>query len=102
MRRPTWFTWDCAARRTGGCCAPSASAITIFATNNRRDFLKLFGRLEFHNGLIVIVPAVNVPAQKRLFGLALDEVDRLEQTINRVIEVREDGTVEMRDWPAPG
>ena len=75
---------------------------TVFTTNNRRDFLKLFGRLPIHNGLIIIVPAVGKPAQRVLFERALDIVETLDHTINRVIEVAEDGSVEVRNWPAPG
>jgi predicted nuclease of predicted toxin-antitoxin system len=74
---------------------------TAFVTNHRRDFLKLFGRAEMHNGIVIIVPSVSWRMQKQLFDRALDVVETLDDTINRVIEVAEDGTVAVRDWPSP-
>jgi predicted nuclease of predicted toxin-antitoxin system len=73
----------------------------VFVTNNGRDFLKLFARIEMHNGIVIIVPAVIQEEQVRLFDRALDVVETLDHTINRVIEVAEDGTVAVRDWPSP-
>jgi predicted nuclease of predicted toxin-antitoxin system len=35
-----------------------------FVTNNRVDFLQIFGKLEFHPGLIILVPNV-VPVLQR-------------------------------------
>ncbi len=73
----------------------------IFVTNDKDDFLTLFASLDIHNGLIIIVPKVEREAQVTLFGQALDVVETLDHTINRVIEVAEDGTVAVRDWPSP-
>lgn len=39
-----------------------------FVTNNRVDFIRLFGSMELHAGLIVIVPNVPPDGQKALFG----------------------------------
>ena len=36
-----------------------------------------------------------------LLGDVLIEREALDHTINRVVEVAEDGTVEVRDWPSP-
>jgi hypothetical protein len=73
----------------------------IFVTNDKDDFLALFASLDIHNGLIIIVPKVEREAQVALFGRALDVVETLDHTINRVLEVAEDGTVTVRDWPSP-
>ena len=50
---------------------------------------------------MIIVPSVSWRMQKQLFDRALDVVETLDPTINRVIEVAEDGTVAVRDWPSP-
>ncbi len=53
-------------------------------TNNRRDFLKAYAGLPLHDGLIVIVPMVARAEQVRLFGLALDAIERAPDTVNWV------------------
>jgi len=70
----------------------------VFVTNNRRDFLRLYAELEVHNGLIIILPQVGRADQVRLFGLALVEAERLENTVNKLIEVDVAGRVQIRDW----
>ena len=70
----------------------------IIVTNNRRDFLRLYAELEVHNGLIIIVPAVPVEEQCRLFGIALTVAERQESLINLLIEVHVDGSVEVHNW----
>lgn len=61
-----------------------------FVTNNRVDFIQLFGKMDLHPGLIVPVPNV-VPAWQRvLFGAALEYLGRRD-LINRVIEVSLEG-----------
>lgn len=72
----------------------------VFVTNNARDFLKLFARLDVHNGLIIILPNEGLDQQVRLFNIALDAAERLESTVNTVIEVREPGIADIREWPA--
>jgi hypothetical protein len=54
--------------------------------------------LAVHNGLIIIVPAVVVEEQRRLFNLALDSIGQQDSPINLLIEVHADGTVDVRDW----
>ncbi len=70
----------------------------VFATNNRSDFLKRYAETELHNGLIVIVPSVDRQAQLRLFHRALDEAEKMPDTVNKLIEVHEDGTATAQDW----
>jgi len=38
-----------------------------FVTNNRLDFIRLFGKMELHAGLVVLVPNVSPPLQRALF-----------------------------------
>lgn len=55
-------------------------------TNNRFDFIRLFGKMELHAGLVVIVPNAVPDVQKRLFRAALRFVNR-KDLVNAVIEV---------------
>ena len=38
-----------------------------FVTNNRVDFIQLFGKMELHPGLVVLVPNVVPAVQRALF-----------------------------------
>lgn len=68
-------------------------------TNNRRDFLHAYARLELHNGLVVLVSQGRRPDQLRLFGRALDTLDELGvDCVNKVIEMLGDGTAHVREW----
>lgn len=57
-----------------------------FVTNNRVDFIRLFGKMELHGGLIVIVPNVVPAVQRALFEAAILYLDGKE-LINSVVEV---------------
>ena len=57
-----------------------------FVTNNRVDFIRLFGKMELHAGLIVIVPNVVPAVQRALFEAAVQYVAGRE-LINVVVEV---------------
>ncbi len=70
----------------------------VFVTNNRSDFLKLYAELDVHNGLIIIVPSVKRDDQINLFRSALETVEGLADTVNKLVEVHLDGRVEVRDW----
>ena len=70
----------------------------VFVTNNRSDFLKLYAETELHSGLIIIVPSVKRKEQLRLFHRALDEAETMPDTVNKLIEVHEDGSVIVQDW----
>ena len=69
-----------------------------FVTNNRRDFLRAYARLSAHDGLIILVPMVERDEQIRLFGLVLDCILSLPDTVNKLVEVFSDGEVRVRDW----
>jgi predicted nuclease of predicted toxin-antitoxin system len=43
-----------------------------FITNNRADSIELFGKMELHPGLIVLVPNVVPALQRALFRAALE------------------------------
>jgi predicted nuclease of predicted toxin-antitoxin system len=60
-----------------------------FVTNNRIDFIRLFGEMKLHAGLIVIIPNV-VPSSSALFGAAILYMAGKE-LINSAIEVSLEG-----------
>ena len=71
----------------------------IVVTNNRRDLLKEYLKLDIHGGLIIIVPAVRRNEQRRLFEKALEFIEEQnEDIINKVVEVLLDGTIAVREW----
>lgn len=73
-----------------------------FVTNNWRDFHALLGRTEVHPGIIVILPNVRRERQVELFTRALDvlhEEDPPADLINTVLEVEEDGSVRIYEYP---
>jgi predicted nuclease of predicted toxin-antitoxin system len=59
-------------------------------TNNRVDFIQLFGKMDMHAGLIVLVPNVVPALQRALFQAALQYLGQRD-LINSVIEVRLEG-----------
>lgn len=71
----------------------------IVVTNNRRHFLREYAKLDMHNGLIVIVPAVKRDDQRQLFEKALDALSsRNNNFVNKIVEVLLDGSLHIRDW----
>ena len=63
-----------------------------FVTNNRVDFIRLFGRMELHAGLIIIVPNAVPALQRALFEAAIMYLAGKE-LINSAIEVSVKGRV---------
>ena len=61
-----------------------------FVTNNRVDFIRLFGRMELHAGLIIIVPNAAPTIQRAMFEAAILYLAGKE-LINVAIEVSLDG-----------
>lgn len=74
----------------------------VFVTNNARDFLRIFSRLELHNGLILILPKARLNDQITLFEAALDFVATLDHTMNRVIEVHTVDDIRLSNLPPGG
>jgi predicted nuclease of predicted toxin-antitoxin system len=73
----------------------------IFVTNNRRDFLREYAKVDLHNGLIVIVADTKRTDQQRLFVKVLDVVtEPNDDLVNKLIEVLVDGSVHVRDGKA--
>jgi len=60
-----------------------------FVTNNRIDFIRLFGEMELHVGLIVMVPNLAPALQRGLFQAAIQYLAG-KSLINAVIEVTSD------------
>jgi predicted nuclease of predicted toxin-antitoxin system len=72
-----------------------------FVTNNRTDFLALYGCTQLHAGLVIIVPNVAPTLQRELFQAALCFVAEKEP-INAVIEVQYRGKeIECRQYTMP-
>jgi len=70
-------------------------------TNNRIDFLRLFGRAGLHAGLILIVPNLAPAKQFALFEAALIHIGQ-RQLVNAVVEVDiVAGTVRCREYSLP-
>jgi len=73
----------------------------LFVTQNARDFLKLFARLDIHDGLLLILPKSRAAEQVRLFEAGLDFISGLDHTINRVIEIHSVDDIRLSNLP-PG
>jgi predicted nuclease of predicted toxin-antitoxin system len=72
-----------------------------FVTNNRTDFLVLYGRAHLHAGLVIIVPNVTPTLQRELFHAALNFIGERE-LINAVVEVEyRSNEIECRQYPIP-
>lgn len=73
-----------------------------FVTNNRADFIRLFGEIDLHPGLIVLVPNVVPALQRALFQAAIQHSVGKE-LINTVIEVTLEGkVVRCVEYELPG
>jgi predicted nuclease of predicted toxin-antitoxin system len=72
-----------------------------FVTNNRVDFIRLFGKLELHAGLVILVPNVIPGLQRALFeGTLLFLRGRV--LVNAVVEVSlECETVRCLEYSLP-
>ena len=72
-----------------------------FVTNNRVDFIRLFGKLELHAGLIIIVPNVVPSVQRALFEAAILYMAGKELT-NSAIDVSLEGkTMKCIEYEIP-
>ena len=63
-----------------------------FVTNNRMDFIQLFGKMDLHPDLIILVPNVAPALQRALFEAAIQYLAGRD-LINAVIEVTLDHKV---------
>jgi predicted nuclease of predicted toxin-antitoxin system len=72
-----------------------------FVTNNRADFTRLFGEMDLHPGLIILVPNVVPAIQRALFQAAIQFLAGRD-LVNTVIEVYLEGkTVRCVEWELP-
>jgi predicted nuclease of predicted toxin-antitoxin system len=72
-----------------------------FVTNNRVDFIQLFGKMELHPGLVVLVPNVVPALQRALFKGAIRHLAGRD-LVNTVIEVSLEGeTVRCAEYQLP-
>jgi hypothetical protein len=72
-----------------------------FVTNNRTDFLALYGRTRLHAGLVIIFPNVTPALQHELFHAALRFISERE-LVNAVVEVEYRGKeIECRQYLLP-
>jgi predicted nuclease of predicted toxin-antitoxin system len=72
-----------------------------FVTNNRVDFIQLFGKMKLHAGLIVLVPNVAPALQRALFQAAL-QYSAGRDLVNTAIEVSLNGkTVQCVEYQLP-
>ena len=71
----------------------------VIVTNDRRDFLREYAKLDVHAGLIIILPKGDRDLQVSLFQKALDVfAAQNNDLVNKLIEVARDGTARIRDW----
>ena len=72
-----------------------------FVTNNRVDFIRLFGKMDLHAGLIIVVPNAVPALQRALFDSAIQYLSGKEP-VNSVIEVSLEGkAVKCVEYPLP-
>jgi predicted nuclease of predicted toxin-antitoxin system len=72
-----------------------------FVTNNRADFMRLFGKMELHPGLIVLIPNVVPALQRSMFQAAIDYTGERD-LLNTVIEVNLAGnTIRLVEYQLP-
>jgi hypothetical protein len=75
----------------------------VLVTNNSSDFPRLYARQGLHAGLVIIIPNVNRVGQHGLFLTALEDLAKVGDLVNRVLEVDIDGddvTFTVYDLPA--
>lgn len=71
----------------------------LFVTNNGRDFRKLMAEQAIHNGLIVFIPRAKATQQIAFFEAALDFIETLGDTVNRLIEVHAVDDIRLSNLP---
>ena len=73
-----------------------------FVTNNAKDFLRLYTKVDLHTGLIVILPSGELEEQRALFRQVLVAITAAgADIIGELVEVDRDGMVRFRRYPDP-
>lgn len=71
----------------------------IVVTNNARDFRAIYAALPLHPGLVVVLPAVRVAPQRRLFELVVKRLEREPDLVNKLLEIDLLGVITIVDFP---
>jgi predicted nuclease of predicted toxin-antitoxin system len=69
----------------------------VVVTNNRRDYVRLYERLEVHPGLVVIVPTAPRERQVELFLLVVAHIESFNDLTNMLLEIDGDGVISMSE-----
>ena len=73
----------------------------VIVTNNRRDFLKEYAKLELHPGLIVVIARGSRSDQVGAFDSILDCLQRGDiDIVNNLVEILPDHRVVRTPWSA--
>ena len=59
----------------------------VLVTNNAGDYRRLYAAEPLHPGLVILIPNVRRPLQRRLFRVALDQLAVTGEPVNQVLEV---------------
>lgn len=73
--------------------------IWFFVTNNRKDFLAIYRRMELHPGLIVIVPSVSYTAQQDLFAAVVERLRSQPDLTSSLVEIDVSGEIILSELP---
>lgn len=73
----------------------------VFVTNNGVDFRTLYGALEVHPGLVILLDAKSRERQIGMFMAVVDYLETNEDTVNQLIEVDSSYGISVRDYLDP-
>lgn len=80
----------------------AAEGDLVVVTSNASDFRGLYATRSLHGDLVIIIRGVNRERQRQLFRGALEELARIGEPINRVLEVDlEDDEATFHDHDRP-
>lgn len=72
----------------------------IVVTNNARDFRRIYGRLEVHPGLVLVLPDLPGAQQRRYFLAIVEFIDARPDVVNRIVSIDRAGVITIEDWSA--
>ena len=79
-------------------CTRAVESRRIFVTNNGKDFRRLYRRFRTHPGLVILLPSVRWAEQIALFEKAIRFIEKEDSVIDRVLQIRRDGTITIQPW----
>jgi predicted nuclease of predicted toxin-antitoxin system len=71
----------------------------LVVTRNARDFRRLLSAVELHAGLILLMPNATASQQVALFEAALNFIERMPDTVNKVLEVHAMDDIRVSNLP---